>query len=609
MTKTATVLLFCFFMTMGTSCRIFHSRPRAPAPPSTPTLTETVTAEPQKGQENAEDAEEKSEKEIAKENRKRIKTKTQITEEIDSFRNELKKIEVTFANKRAEGINTSKAEEIFKNSSNLLKEAERLYLEANLTENYEPVLGLLQAIEDSFEKIKEEIKKAPRFREKTKPKPREYMDDRDIIFEKMGHPNPINVRVGPATSFSFQIHDGTSMLLNVAECFSPFSTGGTSDDSDEEQPPQSGRRTQPRISGIFHLGTPPKIMIIEYYTGQEGTYQFVLAEDDPNLNLFIFDQYLKPDARDRALGSMCQSQGAGFENYRLIASYKNKMAGTPEEVLEQLLSGRFRFADQFGLGALTENAKGGATLADLELVSLVFSIKIEPLSRKWSGTLDKIHEKIKDDLPSNEKLQKAFAKINSWQNSFSPKKGDKKDFLNLITNRQDRQEIEALVNEFEDTLNQLVKEFERVQKELLQFKKSYGVELVFYDDQNPVIIFLLRGVGFKVEEASAGTLFKKDVLQLLVKQEFLYYRSKNDEQPLLVLENQFKIENANKYIDVANDYQRLTSFMLGWPLRDHLTAGHYQLKLTITDEIRERAVIQEIDFMVLSASLREKGGY
>lgn len=305
---------------------------------------------------------------------------------------------------------------------------------------------------------------------------------------------------------------------------------------------------------------------------------------------------------------MCQNQMGSFENYELIASYKGKMAGTPEEFLEQLLSGRFRFTDQFGLGALTENAKGGATLADLELVSLVFSTKIEPLSRKQSEALGKIHEKIKGDLSSNEKLQKAFAKINSWQSSFSPKKGDKKDFLNLIANRQDRQEIEALVNEFEDTLKQLAKEFERVQKELLRFKKNYGIELVFYDDQNPVMIFLLRGVGFKVEEASAGTLFKKDIPQLLIKQAFLYYRSKNDEQPLLVLENQLKIESANKYIDVAKDYQRLTSFMLGWPLRDHLTAGHYQLKLTITDEIRERAVIQEIDFAVLPASLREKGG-
>lgn len=276
MVKTAAIVLFCIFVTFGSGCRILHSRPRAPAPPNMP--QPTATTEAQKGQENAEDIAEKNEKEIAKENKKRIKTKEQITGEIDSFREQLRKTEELLATKRAQGIDASKAEEILKNSRNLLEEAERLYLEANLTENYEPVLGLLQAIEDSFEKMKEEIKKAPRFREKTKPRPKEYLDDRDIIFEKMGYPSPINMKVGPMTSFSFQIHDGTEEILK-ASCFAPMSginLGNDSGDSQEgEQQPRS--RIQPRISGILSLDSPPKIMIIEYPTGQDGTYQFVLA--------------------------------------------------------------------------------------------------------------------------------------------------------------------------------------------------------------------------------------------------------------------------------------------------------------------------------------------
>ncbi|MBI2063757.1 MAG: hypothetical protein HYT65_02065 [Candidatus Yanofskybacteria bacterium] len=522
-------------------------------------------------------SQEKTEKEIPKENKERIKTKTQIMKVIDSLRNELKKAEVLFANKRAEGKDTSKAEEIWENSENLLKEAERLYLEANLTENYEPVLGLLQAIENSLERIKEEIKKAPRFREETKPRPKEYMDDRDIIIEKIGHIDPTHIQVGPMFRFSFMIANPTENLNR--SCF-------------------NGRD--------FILQYPPKIMIMEYNKGQEGTYQFVLIENDPNIDMFTKDATLSPEQRDLALSVLCESQGSGYENYKFLAAYKGKMAGSPEMYLEQLISGRFRFADQFGLGAIAENAKGGAGLADLELVSLVFSTKINLLSRAQNEVWVKIYDILKNDLasPGAEKLQKAFTKIESWQNSFSPKKNDKKDFLKLLKAGPEREEVGALIDEFEDKLNQLAAEFDRVQKELLRFKKDFGSELVFYDDENPVMVFLLRGVGFKVEESSAGTLFKKDVPQLLVEFKVLYFKSKNDEEPLSVGENQIKITGANKYIDVGKDYQRLTSFMLGWPLRENLPMGRYQLKLTITDEIREKAVIQEANFTVLPANLR-----
>src|SRR3989344_5126819 len=124
MAKVAKSFFFCFIVISSlTGCRIF--RPRSPSPiPSTPPITEPV-------------AQEKTEKEIAEDNKRRIKTKTEITKELDSLRGELRKIEVTFANKRAGGIDTGQPEKTWENSGNLLKEAERLYLEANLTENYE----------------------------------------------------------------------------------------------------------------------------------------------------------------------------------------------------------------------------------------------------------------------------------------------------------------------------------------------------------------------------------------------------------------------------------------------------------------------------------------
>ena len=591
MTKMFTTFLFCILIIFGSGCAVFRTRAPAPVPPGTPPITaETKTTETpapeqgsvrgtaQKGQEIQKKTE-KNEKNIAKENKERIKTKTQIFKEINSFGAELKKTEQSLATQRAKGIDTSQAEEIFKNSENLLNEAERLYLEANLTENYEPVLGLLQAIEDSLEKIKEEIKKAPRFREKTKPKPKEYMDGRDIIFEKIGHIAPTHIQTGPMFSFGF-------MILNPTGNLNPRCFDGTN----------------------FTLQVPPKVMIMEFNKGQEGKYQFVLIENDPNIERFTSQSSLSPEQRDQALSVLCESGGSSFENFRFLAAYKNAPVGSPEMYLEQLLSGRFRFADQFGVSTGTENAKGNARLADLELVSMVFSTKISPLSHAQSEALAKIHDILKDDMASSgaEKLGKAFAKIDSWQYTLSPKKNDKKDFLKLTNAHPESAGIESLVDEYEDDINQLAKEFNRIQKELLRFKKDYNTEPIFYDDESPVMVLLLRGVGFKVDETSAGTLFKKDIPEIAVDSELFYFRSKNDEQPPLILKEHSKITGANKYIDVSKEYQRLTSFMLGWPSRNSLSQGHYQLKLTITDEIREEAVIQEINFTVLPASLRQQ---
>ncbi len=205
----------------------------------------------------------------------------------------------------------------------------------------------------------------------------------------------------------------------------------------------------------------------------------------------------------------------------------------------------------------------------------------------------------------SEKEQKAFAKIESWQSTLSPKKNDKKEFLNsLSTSAENRKEIESFINYFEDNLNKLANEFAKIQKELLRFKKKSSGELVFYDDESPVMVLLLQGVGYGVEEASSKTLFKKDIPQLLVESKVFYYASKNDDQPQLVQEGQSRISEANKYIDVSKDYQRLTSFMLGWPSGKPLPPGYYQLKLTITDEIREKAIIYEVNFSVLSATIR-----
>ncbi len=534
---------------------------------------------------------------ISDEDKQRIKTKVQLTKRLDRANKKLIELESFLANKRTEGFDVSKAEDVLQKSKKLLKKAEKLYLEANLSDDYEPVMGLLQAIEDSFKTIRQEAKKADRFREKTPSQPREYADDRDWLFENMGHPDPTNVRVGPNINFSFTISDPTEYLGGATQwgCFSPG-------------------------SGLFTLRSPPKIMIIEYHKGQEGTQQIVLAENNPALTSFIIRQQLRPQERDQALTVMCINQGTGYENYAIIAAYGGKMAGSPREYLHQLLSGRFRFADQFGIAAMTSAAKAGAALPDLELVSIVFNNRIGPLIIEQANTLNEIHGKLSKyesqavfdadkgvlmifDQSSEDrikKMKKAFGKIGSWQSTLLPRKKDKNQFLRLVNNDSG---ISQLLASFEKTIKRLAKETNLLTKELLRFRTVHP-ELVVYDDETPLIVQLFRGVGFRIDPQSKNTLFKRDVPQLVVESELYYIRHKYDENPPVVLRNQFEVTEANQLIDVSKEYQRLTSFIVGWPSGKPLTVGNYKIVFKVTDKVRDKTVSYEVSFIVVPAELR-----
>ncbi|MEX1063901.1 MAG: hypothetical protein WED06_01025 [Candidatus Paceibacterota bacterium] len=525
--------------------------------------------------------------------KERIKTKVELTKKLDRANKKLLEMENLLADKRAEGFDVSGPEDNFQKSKNLLKEAENLYLEANLSGDYEIVIGLLQAIEDSFDTIKREAKKAPRFRDKTPSQPREFADDRDWVVENRGHPDPTNMRIGPYTNFTFDIWDPTQYLGGAIQwgCFDPN-------------------------MNRFTLQMPPKIAIWEYHTGVEGTEQYVFVEENPNLQQFILKQSLKPEERDQALTNMCMSQGTGYENYKLIAAYKGKMAGSPEEYLRQLLSGQFRFADQFGIAAMVSAAKAAAVLPDLELVSIVFNKNIGPLIGEQAAALKKIHERLADyesqavfdsnkgvlifDQTAENQVKKAFSKILSWQSTLSPRKKDKAELLKFTSNDP---EISVSLDAFEEAIRVLAKEIHSLTKELLRFRREYP-ELVFYDDEKPILVMLLKGVGFRVDPRSQNTLFKNDVPQLMVESELYYIRHKYDENPPVVLKSQFEVTEANKLIDVSKEYQRLTSFIVGWPSGKPLSVGNYKIVFKITDKVREKTVSQEVNFLVISASLR-----
>lgn len=573
-----TVVMVAVF---GVGCAKIRPKPR---PPSTP----QPTTEEKKGQSAAaksEDKDEKNIREIRKKNQERLKIKEQINNQLDRLENQILKKEQELATKRAQGFDVSSAEIIIKKSKNLWKEAEDLYLEANLTENYEPVSGLLNAIEESFKKINEEIKKAPRFREKTKVPPLEFADDRDQVIKLLGHPD--RERTGPIGSINLRIFDPTPSLLA-----SPCMT----------------------LVG-FQIKYPPTIKIMEFNKDGIGRIEVVFWENNSQFSTFYPRTNLRPEDRDNSLSILCREMGQ-LGNYQLITAYVNKPVGSPEQYLEQLLTGHFTFADQFGFGSF-EGQKVAGALADFELVSLVFNTKIIPLNKRQHELLERIVSIVKKNLDQivteqrgnilvfnqekAEKIRQALANIVFWQSSLLPKKSDKKEILNLLGQNE---ELSKLLNDFEEEINKLEKEFNLIREKLLRFKRDYN-ELIFYDDESLSVSVLLLGVNFKVDDKSANTLFKKDVPQLKVDSELFFYRSKNDNDPLLVARGDITITEANKYIDVSKDFQRLTNFNLSLFSEKPLPVGNYRLRLEITDEIREEAIIHEVEFGILPASLKE----
>lgn len=590
----------------GAGCAKLRPKPRPAPAPQPPRIERPVPTEKEKPREESISKEPPFE--LSKEDKKQLENQEEILDRLEKVDKKLNKMREKLATKRAEGFDVGKAEEIFKDTKASFEKAEQQYTLASISKDFASVEGLVSMIEDFFEKIDQEIEKAPRFREKTRPKAREFADDRDTVIKRLGHPDPTNVRVGPHSSFSFPLMNPTQFLSGAIQwgCYDPRSPFST-----------------------FTLQTPPKILIMEYHKGQEGTYQFVFAEDNHCTQLLTTKNQLKPEERDQALSCLCMSQGSGYENYKLIGAYKGKMVGMPEDVLRQLLSSEFRFADQFGLGALSDLAKGGATLSDLELVSVVYSIKLGPLNKKQDETLRKIHAKIRDktgemvwdpnkgvliyDQEKTEKIKKAFSKVAGWREALLPQKNDKKELLKQAG--KDDAELAGLLDGFEDAIGDLAKEIQRIQKEVLRFRREFDTEVGFRDNESPIFILTAKGVAFETEPASDKTLFKKDQPRLKIKPVVYYVRNKYDTNPVVFDKfPEFIVTEASKLISIAKEYERLTTFMIGWPSMKPLPPGNYILELTVTDEIREKAIIHKIRFVVVSAGenndkkVNEKGG-
>lgn len=573
-----TVVMVAIF---GAGCAKFRPKPRTVPAPQPPRIEEPTQTPKSTENENNLD-------EINKQNRERLKIKSRINDRLDSLEKKLHKKEEELATRRAQGLDTAKAEDILKKSKNLWEEAEKLYLEANVTEDYEPANGLLNAIESSFKQIDQEAKKAPRFREKSRPQRREHADDRDFVIERMGRPD--REREGPNSTFRIRIMDPTPIL-----------TGSLCFDS---------------MTNDIVFQWVPRIKIFEYNREPVGKISVVFWEHNTQFDTFVLRSSLSPHERDAALARLCMELG-GSDHFKILSSYTNRDVGMPEFFLEQILSGRGQFIDQVGLGALP-GVKAAGALSDLELVSVVFNTAIGPINIEQHDLWKKINDQILDqsgqvefdpragvliyDQERADKIKQALAKVGSWQATLLPKKNDKKQLLNLAV--KNKEDLAKLLDDFEAAITKLAKEFGQVQKQLLRFKKDYSTELVFYDDESPIIIMLMQGVGFKLDDQSAQTLFKRDAPRIKIESKLSYYRSKNDTDPQVIKEGLTIITETNRYIDLNKDLQRLTSFMLGWPSGKPLTKGYYKLKFNITDEIREKAIIYEFDFTVLPADFK-----
>lgn len=573
----------------GAGCTKHRTPPKTPTTPRPPIVIagEPPVLTPQEKQEENEALEK-----LNREDRERLKTKDQLAKDLNEIREKLEKLRDKLSTKRAEGFDVGSAEKIWKDSLASLEEAGRQYFLTGISEDFSATRGLIQSIKDSLENktIEKEMDKSPRFREKTKPKPAEFNDDRDLVISRLGHPSPHDVKIGPYSSFSFQIFDPTGYLAGATQwgCYDP--------------------RTS-----TFTLQTPPKIATFEYHKGQEGTYQFVFIENNHCTQQVTFKDRLTPAERDQALTCFCMSQGSGYENFKLIGAYKGKMAGTPDQILGQLLESQFRFADQFGLGAMTELAKGGAAMPDLKIVGVVFSAKLVGLNKNQKLAGDELEKYLRNkagdvveqvspglvryDQEKSQNIKKAAAKVFSWQSTLLPQKNAKKNLAKLFNNDP---ELIKILDNFEDKIKLLAKEIKRIQEELQKFRVDLPGEVGFASNEIPSVAFLIRGVGFETDPTTERTLAKKDVARIKITANTFYKRNKDDDNPPLVRgPDIIRISEVNKLIDLSKEYQRLTSFMIGWPSAKTLAPGNYRLELEITDEVREKAINYKLGFIIL----------
>ncbi|PJE51171.1 MAG: hypothetical protein COV29_02765 [Candidatus Yanofskybacteria bacterium CG10_big_fil_rev_8_21_14_0_10_36_16] len=599
-----------FLILLGAGC---HNKPRVYTPPA-PTKTEKEEPKPtkQENNDNAVGAIQKNKTPgnsslnddvIIEESKKRIKYAEKLMMKAGAISDRISGFKDQINQKSDDGFDMVQSNKALQELGNLLNLAVSSIVSALTIQDLDQPKAILDQIDTKLKtEVESLIKKASKFEIKDnsdKDGGEKFNDDRDFVRENLGYPSsPSLIQTGP-------LFFKTRILgyLPPIEC-------------------RDGM-------GNYSLDFPPQVKIWRVCLDGGDCYDVVFIENVLGIDRFIMSQTLDDNTRNLALDTLCKTQGSGYENYKLISAYRvgTTPIGTPEQYLEQLITGRFRFADQFGLAAL-EGQKAAAALEDLEIKSLVFNTTLENVLQIKNTALNEIIDIIfgkevngtrigglieNYNENKKEEIIKRFLKIQSWEVTFLPDKDHKKRLL-IMLDDPDSSTLSQTIDSYEKSIVALKVELEGVKKNLLRFERDYNDqnnELIFYDD-DPVLIIavLLKDVGFKFETVKG--FIKKETPDLDVYYK-LYWSQTKYAEPILAMDDFVKIKDVNNY---AKDFSRLTSFMIKVPFKPdpqkggirHLSKGEYRLELRVRDNVRRKSSVNNpiIEFTVLPASERKK---
>lgn len=511
----------------------------------------------------------------------------------------LSKLSDRVKDKRGQGYDTTEAEAALALMEKSIGEAYAFIYNIDRLEQLKELEEKINELSLQEKKIKDLIKKAKPFGDQPLKKEqiqRKYNDERDRVVELRGEPltkQPIGM-----VSLSLLISDPTD-ILRESRCF-------------------DGDRT-------VVLNTPPRGEIWIY----PDRTVYVFIETNSIVESFFLRNDLESQDRDRLLVQLCPAQVYSGE-FRLI--YKSEV-GQPAvdwaSIMEQIFTGRWRMADMFGSGAQKRLAEATAALPDLALVSLAFNTKLGSLN-KWQAKQFDIFWKLMQEIdprlssfperagkpsketgPSRQNSQgnkkedqraekqledrfKAVEKIFNWQKTLQPRDKDLDDLVKYFPGHEKK--IRLILEALSEGLRKMNDELQNIYNDLSRFRnfrEQSSKELIFKEDEEIGVWFVLQGVRFKEEVLPNGASTEKADISVKVKIEFGLGKK---EPPLLIQETEIKIASVNKYIYKVKEDQRLASFGLEFPAK--LSPGNYFITFVITDNLRVKTIEQKIQWIV-----------
>ncbi len=523
------------------------------------------------------------------------KQKNSYLKKINSLEDSYQKLNSQMLEKRSRGYNTAEAEATLVLVEKSIAEAKDLVY----WEKFDDLKLKIEEIKILEKKAKSLTKSAPEFGDRPVLKEkiqRKYgLDDREWVREIRGEPDKFNKHIRTPSRVTLRISNPTSMLTS-SSCWSDF--------------------TQ-----TFVIESPPNV---ESWYYPEDQMLYIFMETSPTVEQFLLRNDLPDSERDRLLAQLCVAPS--YFGYKLI--YADTPKTDVNQVTEQVFGGAYRSADMFGVGALDRLAKATAALPDLSVASVAFNTKIEPLNKLQKEQLDRFTELLKSLDPSavsfmeesakirgskemdkakDKKMQvlmdqqsaktkktlEAISRVSRWQRTFSPEQKDTDRLVKLFPEKE--KEIKEVLGSFGKSLVSLSEEFENLRKELLKFKNTGYMELVFQKDQPPTTFFLLEGVRF--EEKKLANKETVEIPDLTVKI-IVELKLSKKEPPVLVKElPEFKITAANQFVNAVRDSRRLASFGLTFPAT--LSPGNYLITFLISDNLRVKTIKQKVNWVVV----------